>query len=432
MKISVSVENEAGEPIIGVTIGAEKTDGTIIFRYEKTDAHIEFEEKGNPYLGKQIRLYAECEGFVRAERYCKVEAHELNELFRLQRPKPQPSRRIRVHLAQNKLSATPGLPLALRVELTNLAPPEQKVSVNLSGVPSRWVDKSLHDHIRLAPDIPAVIDFRITVPRSADTHPEDYNLAVNVTSEEGSFESYQAHVQLMVTKFSEHVLEISPLTRAAWSRAKYTITLHNVGNAPAAYVLDVKADAPDLVCALDHNQAALSPGQFANIELTVAASRRWLGKPRQRSFTVRSRRLLENEEEPPSEISGQFIHSAPFTPLVAPVSTMFTAIFKSLKTPPWWAAVPIVAIVAAVVVYKLWSRRPPSQKKVEAVIESLSLECADIAVDSTEHGLVKLTGYVDAADKLDKIKTSVGSIRGVEDVDDHNVTVSPRNGPHFC
>ncbi|SRR5713226_255835 len=90
MKILVLVENLAGEPVKGATIGADQLDGKTIFRYEKTDAHIEFEEKGNPYGGKQIRVYAECDGFVPAERYCKVESDEVKVAFRLQdEPEPQ-------------------------------------------------------------------------------------------------------------------------------------------------------------------------------------------------------------------------------------------------------------------------------------------------------------------------------------------------------
>jgi hypothetical protein len=430
MKISVSVENEAGKPFVGATIGAETPDGSVIFRYEKTDAHVEFEEKGNPYIGKQIRLYAECEGFKRAESYCKVETHEINELFRLsRRVEPEPTR-IRVHLDPRKLSATPGLPLALRVELTNLAPPEQMVSINLTGVSSQWVDETSHGHIRLAPAIPVAIDFRITVPRSADTRPGDYQLVVHVNSEDGSFEPYQVHAQLTVTSFPEQVVEINPLTRTSWSRAKYTITVRNAGNASAVYVLDVRPDGPDLTCTLEHDRAELAPGQSTNVELTVAASRRWLVKPRQHSFTVRSRRIVETEEELPSEITGQFVQTAPFRALVAPLSTLFTAISRSLL---WWAAVPIGALVVAVAVYRLIpATRPPSQRKVEAAINSLALECADIRVASTEHGLIKLNGYIDTADKLDKIKTRVGSMSGVRDVDEHNVTVSPRNGPRFC
>jgi uncharacterized protein YegL len=84
MKILVLVENLAGEPVKGATIGAEQLDGRTIFRYEKTDSHIEFEDKGNPYLGNQIRVYAECAGFLPAERYCEVEAREVKVTFRLE------------------------------------------------------------------------------------------------------------------------------------------------------------------------------------------------------------------------------------------------------------------------------------------------------------------------------------------------------------
>src|ERR1700730_9452382 len=175
MKIFVSVKNEAGESITGATIVRETRDGACIFRNEKSDADIKFEEKGNPYIGKQIRLYAECEGFVTQDKYCKVEADELNVTFKLaQEGQQESSPRIRVDLHPSRLSAKPGLPVTLRVVLTNSAPAEEKVSVSLSGMPSQWLDRSLYDGVRLAPGIAAEVDFLITVPRSAIIHTEDY------------------------------------------------------------------------------------------------------------------------------------------------------------------------------------------------------------------------------------------------------------------
>jgi type VI secretion system protein ImpK len=93
------------------------------------------------------------------------------------------------------------------------------------------------------------------------------------------------------------------------------------------------------------------------------------------------------------------------------------------RSPYWWA-VPIAA-AAAVLLYLLWPRGPDLQKIQEAVA---SFECAQISVDSIEHGLVKLSGHVDSDVQRDQVRQKVESIRRVKGVNE-DFTVIPRP---FC
>jgi type IV/VI secretion system ImpK/VasF family protein len=93
------------------------------------------------------------------------------------------------------------------------------------------------------------------------------------------------------------------------------------------------------------------------------------------------------------------------------------------RSPYWWL-VPIAA-VAALLLYLLWPSGPNLQEVQEAVA---SFECAQISVDSIEHGVVKLSGHVDSDDQRDLLRQKVESIHRVKGVDE-DLTVIPRP---FC
>jgi type IV/VI secretion system ImpK/VasF family protein len=110
---------------------------------------------------------------------------------------------------------------------------------------------------------------------------------------------------------------------------------------------------------------------------------------------------------------------------VTPEPYMVTApVAKALdktRSPFWWL-VPIAAI-AALLLYLLWPSVPNLQEVQEAVA---SFECAQVMVDSIEHGVVKLSGHVDSDDQRDLLRQKVESIHRVKGVVDENLTIIPR------
>jgi hypothetical protein len=138
-------------------------------------------------------------------------------------------------------------------------------------------------------------------------------------------------------------VEINPVSASGQSRTQYTITVRNLGNTPAAYRLAVVPTRSNLTCALDHHHVPLDVRQSGSVRLTVTAARRWVGKPQERIFNVRSERMVadssraHNDSDRAEEISATFIHNALFTPIA--LVLLLVGLVGSALTRRWWPLV---------------------------------------------------------------------------------------------
>ena len=256
------------------------------------------------------------------------------------------STRFRVALDQDRLSLTPGQPSIVRATLTNMGSTVDHLAVTVEGVSPDWV-KTPDQEIQLNPGAQAPVALNVNVPRTPSSTAQDYPVTLRARSRENPGESATAYSQWTVLPFTGGSMDMDPTRRGGSTGAKFTVGLHNDGNAEERYALSGKDDEQVLGYQFEQENVPLGPGADTKVRLNVRSQRRWVGSSQERQFSVQA---VPASGAPPYTVTGQYTHRA--------------------LIPTWLPPVALAALVAvAVLAWKLLNPAPLLPK-----IDSITLD----------------------------------------------------------
>jgi eukaryotic-like serine/threonine-protein kinase len=223
---------------------------------------------------------------------------------------PDPGR-VRIILDEEHVEITPGQPETVSGTVANLGSTVDHLQVSIEGVPPDWV-RAKPDEIQLNPGGQAAFTIDLHVAKSASNRAGRYPVNVQARSRANRDSIGTAEAVWELLPFSDSQLSMSPTRVSGRARADFDLNLENRGNHVARFALSGEDDERNLNYQFEHDRVELQAGETAPLVLTVGSRRRWIGSPRQHSFTVTS--VSENDGE--RTVAGQFLQKPVFPALL--------------------------------------------------------------------------------------------------------------------
>ncbi len=182
------------------------------------------------------------------------------------------------------LTFTPGEPQTFTIVLENHGSVTAQIGLAVEGAPAEWVTLPSAE-VAIAPGEREELALAITVARDPHHSAGEYPVIFRATSRDDPDAGATATALWTVRAFTEGELTLTPGSAGAHGEARYTLQLHNSGNAPLRRTLAISAAAP-LTGQIAPDTVDLDPDITATIDLTITAPRRVFGRVRQQPFTV--------------------------------------------------------------------------------------------------------------------------------------------------
>ena len=190
---------------------------------------------------------------------------------------------MRALLANSEVTASPGQPFSLGLEVSNTEEVIDAVSVSVSGLPGATVT-TVPGELALFPGTSGTTVVTVELPAGfpAGRHEATVEARARVSADEAA----SCHFVLDVEPVSRATLSVSPLTRTGTRKSRFSLSVENRGNTS----LDVALDASDPERALRlqciPGKVSMAPGSSAEILLAVQGPRHVFGSERSRQVTV--------------------------------------------------------------------------------------------------------------------------------------------------
>ena len=190
---------------------------------------------------------------------------------------------MRALLANSEVTASPGQPFSLGLEVSNTEEVIDSVSVSVSGLPGATV-KTVPGELALFPGTSGTTVLTVELPPGfpAGRHEATVEARARVSADEAA----SCQFVLDVEPVSRATLSVSPLTRTAKRKSRFSLFVENLGNTS----LDVSVNASDPERALRlqciPEKVSIAPGSSAEILLAVQGPRHTFGSERTRQVTV--------------------------------------------------------------------------------------------------------------------------------------------------
>jgi eukaryotic-like serine/threonine-protein kinase len=236
--------------------------------------------------------------------------------------------RIRVLLDAGLLSLTPGQPAPVHLTLANLGTTVDHFTITVDGVPPGWVTGPAQA-VQLNPHAQSTIVLSVQAPRSPGSYAGQYPVTVRARSRENPGDFGSATALWTVLPFTAPAVRLTPQRAGGHSRANYTLTVENGGNAPARFTLGGQDEEQALRYRFGQATVALDPFRSTTVPLTVAAPWRLIGKPLPRKFAVQAEPASGG---PPLAAAGEFLHEALLPTWVIAIPPLLVAIFLLLRS----------------------------------------------------------------------------------------------------
>jgi hypothetical protein len=190
---------------------------------------------------------------------------------------------MRALLANSEVTASPGQPFSLGLEVSNTEEVIDAVSVSVSGLPGATVT-TVPGELALFPGTSGTTVVTVELPAGfpAGRHEATVEARARVSADEAA----SCQFVLDVEPVSRATLSVSPLTRTGTRKSRFSLSVENGGNTS----LDVALDASDPERALRlqciPGKVSMAPGSSAEILLAVQGPRHIFGSERSRQVTV--------------------------------------------------------------------------------------------------------------------------------------------------
>jgi hypothetical protein len=162
--------------------------------------------------------------------------------------------------------------------------------------------------LSLYPGTAETVTVRLTPPRSPAVRAGEIPLGVRVLPVERPDSVVVPETTVLVEPFGQLAAQLTPRRRRGWLGARYRVTVHNQGNAPADVALSTAQAGEDLKLAVAPEELRLEPGADEDARLRVRVAKRiWFGKPVTWPFTVLATPEDAGAHERPQEIPGELV-----------------------------------------------------------------------------------------------------------------------------
>ena len=260
-------------------------------------------------------------------------------MFPQQPPQPDDQHaNVRIEIRNDLIEVAPGNAESTPFTIKNLGTQVEEFHFILNGPEWITVDPAA---ISVFPGDEATGTVQAAPPRNASSVAGVTPFRLTVTSALNVHNSSSAAGRVDVAPYYELAAELVPTSSNGRGFTHHHITLDNRGNVPLRIALN-PTDVADGLRLSVPAVAELAPGRVAEVPMSVYGSRRWIGRPEPKTFSVIA--------EPPKPLAPTRLSG---TRIVAPLFPRWV--------PAAAAGLVAVAVAAAVVVPKLAAHNVPSQ-----------------------------------------------------------------------
>ena len=189
----------------------------------------------------------------------------------------------RVEMEAPDMRVAPGAHVQAVLKIENLGDEVDRYFVELEGLPKTWVRIDRLE-LEVDPGDAAQVIISFKPLRRSESAPGEYPFMVRVRSRSNPAQTADAPSTLRVLPFSGFGMALVPLSSPD---GRFTLYLHNQGNAPLSLALRGMDAAQQLQVHLPVTSLALGPGERQTLSGTVRPrQRRWLGSEREVDYSV--------------------------------------------------------------------------------------------------------------------------------------------------
>jgi hypothetical protein len=206
---------------------------------------------------------------------------------------------VRLEVAPAEVAVVHGQPTIVVAQVFNTDDVINAYGVRVFGVDPTWV-KVDHDRLSLFPGTPGTITLLIDVPR--DYPAGELRVGIEVTPLVEPERRQVGESILLVPARKKGTIAIDPMTQAGGSRAAFTVTLGNEGNAPLSLTLGCTDPEDKVKVEFSPPVVELEPQQQVIVRARAKGRRPIMGNPAPRMLTVSA-----SGSDAPVETFGSFI-----------------------------------------------------------------------------------------------------------------------------
>lgn len=189
----------------------------------------------------------------------------------------------RVEMEAPDMRVAPGAHVQAVLKIENLGDEMDRYFVELEGLPKTWVRIDRLE-LEVDPGDTAQVIISFKPLRRSESAPGEYPFMVRVRSRSNPAQTIDVPSTLRVLPFSGFGMALVPLSSPD---GRFTLYVHNQGNAPLPLVLRGTDTARRLQFDLPDANLVLGPGERRTINgLARTRQRRWLGNEREVEFSV--------------------------------------------------------------------------------------------------------------------------------------------------
>lgn len=182
------------------------------------------------------------------------------------------------------LTLTPGEQQTVTIMLENHGRVDAQVGLTIEGTPAGWIILP-DEEIVVTPGERRECALAIMIARDPHYSAGEYPVIFRATPRNDPGAGTTATALWTVRAFTEGELTLSQSSEGERGESRYTLQLHNSGNAPLRRTLAISTTAP-LIGQIAPDTVDLDPDATATIDLTISWPRRVFGRVRQQPFTV--------------------------------------------------------------------------------------------------------------------------------------------------
>jgi hypothetical protein len=190
---------------------------------------------------------------------------------------------MRALLASSEVTASPGQPFSLGVEVSNTEEVIDSVSVSVSGLPGAVV-KTVPGELPLFPGASGTTVVTVELP--AGFPAGRYEAKVEARARVSAAEAASCDFVLDVEPVSRASLSASPLTRKGQRKSRFSLSVENLGNTSLDVVLDASDPERALRLQCIPDRVPIAPASSAEVVLAVHGPRHVFGSERARQVTI--------------------------------------------------------------------------------------------------------------------------------------------------
>ena len=260
-----------------------------------------------------------------------------------QEPQPDDQRAdVQLQITNGLIEVTPGSAESTAFTIRNLGTKVEEFRCSVSGPEWLVVEPAT---MTVYPGVEATGTIQAAPPRKPDAAAGVTPFRLTVTSALHAHVSSSASGRIDVAPFYELAAELVPTSSNGHGLTRHSVTLGNRGNVPLRVALS-PADVADGLRLAMPAAADVPPGGVIEVPVSVYGSRRWIGRPEPKTFSIVA--------EPPKPLAPARLSG---TRTVIPVFPSWVPVAAGLAV----AAVAVTAVAATTVIPKLMAHDGPSQ-----------------------------------------------------------------------